>query len=103
MEVDRGDLALPLFSTMVRIRHFEERTEAMFRAGELPGFVHLSIGEEACAAGMCAGLRRDHYITSTRCGHGHTIAKGTPTERMMADVFGKVTVTRRNGAFRPRF
>jgi pyruvate dehydrogenase E1 component alpha subunit len=88
---DRHALAVSLFTTMVRIRRFEERTEALFRAGELPGFVHLSIGQEACAAGMCAALRRDDYITSTHRGHGHTIAKGAPTDRMMAELFGKVT------------
>jgi pyruvate dehydrogenase E1 component alpha subunit len=87
----RAALAVQLYSTMVRIRRFEERTEELFRQGELPGFVHLSIGQEACAAGMCAALRRDDYITSTHRGHGHTIAKGAPTERMMAELFGKAT------------
>ena len=48
-------LQVGLLATMLRIRCFEERTEELYRAGELPGFVHLSIGQEACAAGACAG------------------------------------------------
>jgi acetoin:2,6-dichlorophenolindophenol oxidoreductase subunit alpha len=88
---ERRALALQLYSVMVRIRRFEERTEELFRGGELPGFVHLSIGQEACAAGMCTALGPGDYITSTHRGHGHTIAKGAPTQRMMAELFGKAT------------
>ena len=80
-----------LLRTMLRIRRFEERAEELYLAGELPGFIHLSIGQEACAAGACAALRRDDYITSTHRGHGHCIAKGAPTDRMMAELFAKVT------------
>ena len=76
---------------MLRIRRFEERTEELYRAGELPGFVHLSIGQEACAAGACAALREDDYITSTHRGHGHCIAKGASVRAMMAELFAKAT------------
>src|SRR5436190_11539810 len=86
-----ADLPLRLLATMLRIRRFEERTEELYRAGELPGFVHLSIGQEACAAGACAALRRDDYITSTHRGHGHCIAKGAPMPQMMAELYAKVT------------
>jgi acetoin:2,6-dichlorophenolindophenol oxidoreductase subunit alpha len=80
-----------LLRTMLRIRRFEERAEELYLAGELPGFIHLSIGQEACAAGACLALRRDDYITSTHRGHGHCIAKGAPTDRMMAELFAKET------------
>jgi pyruvate dehydrogenase E1 component alpha subunit len=83
--------AVELLATMLRIRRFEERIEELYLAGELPGFVHLSIGQEACAAGACAALRRDDYITSTHRGHGHCIAKGADTRAMMAELYGKAT------------
>lgn len=94
-----GDLLPPLapvaritlWYTMLRIRRFEETVERLFLAGELPGFVHLCIGQEATAAGACAALRIDDYITSTHRGHGHTLAKGADPARMMAELFGKAT------------
>jgi len=87
--IDR-EPAVSLYRTMVRIRSFETVTEKLFLAAEIPGFVHLSIGQEAVAAGVCAVLRSDDYLTSTHRGHGHTLAKGAPTERMMAELFGRV-------------
>ena len=80
-----------LYGTMARIRTFENRVQELFAAGELPGFVHLYSGEEACATGVCASLNSDDYITSTHRGHGHCIAKGGQTDRMMAELFGKST------------
>ena len=76
---------------MQRIRRFEERAEELYLGGELPGFIHLSIGQEACATGACAALRQDDYITSTHRGHGHCLAKGAPMDRMMAELYAKVT------------
>ncbi|MCR4426926.1 MAG: thiamine pyrophosphate-dependent dehydrogenase E1 component subunit alpha [Firmicutes bacterium] len=76
---------------MVRIRAFETRVEELFLAGRIPGFVHLYIGEEAVAAGVCANLTASDFITSTHRGHGHCIAKGAKTDRMMAELFGKST------------
>ena len=84
-------IQIDLLRTMLRIRRFEERAEELYLAGELPGFIHLSIGQEACAAGACLALRRDDYITSTHRGHGHCIAKGAPVDRMMAELFAKET------------
>jgi pyruvate dehydrogenase E1 component alpha subunit len=75
-------LQIELLTTTPWIRRFEQRTEELYRAGELPGFVHLSIGQEACAAGACAAQRRDDYITSTHRGHG--IARGASPRGMMA-------------------
>jgi pyruvate dehydrogenase E1 component alpha subunit len=77
------------YSTMTKIRFFETKVEEKFLAGEIPGFVHLYIGEEAIAAGVMAHLGKDDYIQSTHRGHGHTIAKGADLKRMMAEIFGK--------------
>lgn len=79
------------YRTMYTIRSFEERVNDLFLAGEIPGFVHLYIGEEAVATGVMANLRKTDYITSTHRGHGHTIAKGADLKRMMAEIFGKRT------------
>ncbi|HHT70314.1 MAG TPA: thiamine pyrophosphate-dependent dehydrogenase E1 component subunit alpha [Firmicutes bacterium] len=76
---------------MYTIRRFEENVNNLFLAGEIPGFVHLYIGEEAIATGMMANLSPKDYITSTHRGHGHTIAKGADLNRMMAEIFGKST------------
>ncbi len=80
-----------LLRTMVRIRAFEERVRDLFAAGRLPGFVHLSIGQEGVAAGACAALRTDDYVLSTHRGHGHMVAKGADTARMMAELYAKCT------------
>ena len=77
--------------TMVKIRRFEERAVDLFMAQELPGFLHSYLGQEAIAAGACACLRQDDYITSTHRGHGHVIAKGLRLDRMMAELFAKTT------------
>ncbi len=86
---DRAGL-LDMYRTMVRIRRFEEKLAALFKRGRLPGFVHLYIGEEAVATGLCSALRPDDRITSTHRGHGHLIAKGATVDRMMAELFGRV-------------
>lgn len=82
---------LNFYRTMYTIRRFEENVNNLFLAGEIPGFVHLYIGEEAIATGMMANLSPKDYITSTHRGHGHTIAKGADLNRMMAEIFGKST------------
>ncbi len=83
------DLLKKFYEVMSKIRFFETKVEEKFLAGEIPGFVHLYIGEEAIAAGVMAHLRKDDYIQSTHRGHGHTIAKGADLKRMMAEIFGK--------------
>ena len=90
MEIPRDKL-IEMYRTMVRIRTFEERVAKEFAAGNVPGAAHLYSGEEAVATGACANLRIDDYITSTHRGHGHLIAKGGQTDRMMAEIFGKKT------------
>lgn len=80
-----------ILGIMMRIRAFETKVEELFLAGHIAGSVHLYIGEEAVAAGVCSALRPDDYITSTHRGHGHAIAKGATMDRMMAELFGKAT------------
>ncbi len=86
-----GENQLALLTTMIRIRAFEERVRDLFAAGRLPGFVHLSIGQEAVAAGACGALQADDFVLSTHRGHGHMVAKGADTARMMAELFAKRT------------
>ena len=74
---------------MMTIRAFDTKAGELFGDGELPGFVHLYIGEEAVAVGACAALEEDDYITSTHRGHGHCIAKGLDPDGMMAELYGK--------------
>lgn len=80
-----------MYSNMTKIRMFESRVADLFAAGKIPGFVHLYIGEEAVATGVCATLRDEDYITSTHRGHGHLISKGGDIKLMMAELFGKKT------------
>jgi len=87
------ELGLHLLRTMVRIREFEQHARIGYDRGEIPGVVHLSIGQEAVAAGVCANLTREDYVASTHRGHGHCIAKGAGTTAMMAELFGKSTGT----------
>jgi TPP-dependent pyruvate/acetoin dehydrogenase alpha subunit len=77
------------YREMLLIRRFEEKVEERFRAGELPGFLHVAIGQEAVATGVCAALEADDVIASTHRAHGHTIAKGTPVNAVMAELYGK--------------
>ncbi len=82
---------LNAYHQLVRIRGFEERAAELYRSGELPGFLHSSIGQEAVAVGVCAHLTADDVIASTHRGHGHVIAKGARLDRMMAELYGKST------------
>jgi pyruvate dehydrogenase E1 component alpha subunit len=75
---------------MLLIRRFEEKVEERFRAGELPGFLHVAIGQEAVAVGVCRALEEGDTIASTHRAHGHTLAKGTSPNALMAELYGKV-------------
>ena len=90
MKIDKKTM-INLYETMLKIRRFEEMAVKYYAAGSIPGFVHLYIGEEAVAAGTCANLGKDDYITSTHRGHGHLIAKGGDVKLMMAELFAKKT------------
>jgi len=87
----KAEEMIGLYRTMCRIRAFETKVQELFAANMIPGFVHLSIGEEAVAAGVSSVLRHDDFITSTHRGHGHVLAKGAEPRRMMAELFGKRT------------
>ncbi len=80
---------IEIFSTMNRIRAFDEKVDELFAAGKVYGTTHLYVGEEAVAAGVCAILEPADYITSTHRGHGHNIAKGGDLKRMAAELLGK--------------
>jgi len=81
--------AREIYESMVLIRRVEERLRDDSAAGNLPGAVHLYIGEEAVAAGVCAHLSARDYATSTHRGHGHFVAKGGDVRAMMAEIWGK--------------
>jgi acetoin:2,6-dichlorophenolindophenol oxidoreductase subunit alpha len=83
--------ALALYERMLLIRRMEEKLSADAAAGILPGAVHLYIGQEAVAAGVCMQLTDRDYITSTHRGHGHFLAKGGDPKAMMAEIWGKKT------------
>jgi TPP-dependent pyruvate/acetoin dehydrogenase alpha subunit len=80
-----------LFAGMCLIRAFEQRVSSLYRAAEIPGFIHTSLGQEAVAVGVCAALREDDWIASTHRGHGHCLAKGADVDGAMAELFGKAT------------
>lgn len=87
---DKAYTQLDLYKTMYTIRTFEEHLSVGFRNGEIPSeAIHLSIGQEAIAAGVCLNLRDSDYINTTHRGHGHIIAKGTDLKKMMAELYGK--------------
>lgn len=87
--LDSEDGRLDALRRMLTIREFDTKAGHYFADGEIPGFVHLYIGEEAVGVGTCAALEPDDYITSTHRGHGHCIAKGLDPDLMMAELFGK--------------
>lgn len=83
--------ALAALEAMLAIRSFEEAVDGLFARGLMHGTMHLSIGQEASATGVCAALKPTDYITSTHRGHGHCIAKGADLTRMMAELLAKQT------------
>ncbi|MGA3406587.1 MAG: thiamine pyrophosphate-dependent dehydrogenase E1 component subunit alpha [Candidatus Bathyarchaeia archaeon] len=80
---------LEMYRKMLEIRLFEERVGGLWRKGLLPGSVHLYIGQEAVAVGVCSNLRKDDYVTSTHRGHGHLLAKGGSMPKLLAELYGK--------------
>ena len=89
------DSLLEAYGRMTLIRVFEERVSELYRNSEVPGFVHLSIGQEAAAVGACWPLAVTDVITSNHRGHGHCLAKGLAPEPMMAELLARVTGTNR--------
>jgi TPP-dependent pyruvate/acetoin dehydrogenase alpha subunit len=92
--VNRADLSQEQLTEFLRdmllIRRFEEQVEERFRAGELPGFLHVAIGQEAVCVGVCQAMGDEDVFASTHRAHGHTLARGTPPNALMAELYGKV-------------
>ncbi len=84
-----SEALLRLFEQMTLLRRFEAAAQVACRKGETPGFLHLYIGQEAVAVGICAHLRRTDWITSTHRGHGHALAKGMSPRTLMAELYGR--------------
>jgi TPP-dependent pyruvate/acetoin dehydrogenase alpha subunit len=82
---------IELFKKMLLVRAFEEKAGELFQQNLIPGFIHLSVGEEASSVGTCSVLRADDYVASTHRGHGHLIAKGADPKYMFAELLGKAT------------
>ena len=80
---------IDFYKKMVLIRKFEFKTKEIFSSGKIPGFVHLYIGEEAVAVGVCSNLEKKDYIAGTHRGHGHCLAKGSDIKFMFAELYGK--------------
>ena len=91
MTAPSHELLRDIHRRMVRIRLFEEAAGRISEAGRMPGFIHLYVGQEAVAAGVCAALRDDDQVSSTHRGHGHLVARGGDLSRMMAELMGKAT------------
>ena len=89
-DIDAG-LLESMYRTAVTIRRFEQRAVEQYRLGNIRGYLHLYLGEEAIAVGSIAALEPDDYIVSTHRGHGHAIAKGHDPRHMMAELFGRET------------
>jgi 2-oxoisovalerate dehydrogenase E1 component len=85
------DDLLGLYRSMLRIRLFEERAAVLYQQGAIPGFLHLSVGQEAVPAGTCFALGPDDVITSTHRGHGHVLAKGLDMRGAFAELLGRAT------------
>src|SRR5579864_5731055 len=88
MQISHADL-LRAWKQMVTIRLFEERVTKEFAAGNIPGFAHVYLGQEASAVGVCFELSDQDWIGSTHRGHGHCIAKGCDVRGMMLEIMGK--------------
>ncbi len=82
---------LHLYHEMLLIRRFEEQCNALFLQGKIPSTLHLYIGQEAVAVGVCSALRPDDFVLGTHRPHGHALAKGVSSRSIMAELFGKVT------------
>ena len=79
-----------LYREMLLIRRFEEKVEEQFRAGELPGFLHVAIGQEAVAVGVASAMAEGDVFASTHRAHGHALARGSHPDALMAELYGKV-------------
>jgi pyruvate dehydrogenase E1 component alpha subunit len=81
---------LASYRKMLELRVFEQTAQEIYRTGVMPGFIHLYIGEEAIAVGVCSALKAHDLIFSTHRGHGHALAKGVPPHSIFAELLGRV-------------
>jgi pyruvate dehydrogenase E1 component alpha subunit len=86
-----NDLLLNYYKKMLELRLFELKVQELYRNARLPGFVHLYVGEEAVAVGVCSHLETPDMVFSTHRGHGHALAKGVPASIVLAELWGKAT------------
>jgi pyruvate dehydrogenase E1 component alpha subunit len=82
---------IALYTGMLRIRRFEERCVELYSAGDIRGFMHLCVGEEAVATGVLAALGPEDAVVSTYRDHGHALARGVPMDALLAEMFGRTT------------
>jgi acetoin:2,6-dichlorophenolindophenol oxidoreductase subunit alpha len=87
--IPNDDGLMTLHHSMLRVRRVEERLMQVFADGKIPGFIHVSIGQEAVATGVCSLLTPADTIFTTHRGHGHTLAKGMELKPFMAEIFGR--------------
>lgn len=85
------EVLLSYYKKLLELRLFEVKVQELYRNGRLPGFVHLYVGEEAVAVGVCSNLEARDLIFSTHRGHGHALAKGVPARIVLAELWGKAT------------
>src|SRR5262245_63891154 len=78
-----------MYRMLWRIRTFEGQVQRLAAAGEVPGFPHLSTGQEAVAVGVCAHLTRDDVVFTSHRGHGHVLAKGSDLQATLAEILGR--------------
>src|SRR5438128_11845536 len=90
VDLPEPGVALEWLATMMLIRRFEERAGEMYAKAKVGGFLHLAIGEEATIVGSTRALRDTDYLISTYRSHGHTLARGSDPNRVMAELFGRV-------------
>src|SRR5579862_6620728 len=85
------ELLFTYYKKVLELRLFELKVQELYRNARLPGFVHLYVGEEAVAVGVCSNLQAADLIFSTHRGHGHALAKGVPARVVLAELWGKTT------------
>jgi acetoin:2,6-dichlorophenolindophenol oxidoreductase subunit alpha len=85
------EVLLSYYKKLLELRLFEVKVQELYRNGRLPGFVHLYVGEEAVAVGVCSNLEAPDLVFSTHRGHGHALAKGVPSRIVLAELWGKAT------------
>ncbi len=86
-----SEIKKKMLRQMLRIRIFEESVRELYRAGRIPGSLHLSTGQEAIPVAFCQHLRREDFLLSSHRGHGHVLAKGGEYKYMLAELYGRRT------------